>query len=102
MARDATKSNCYEHGAVMLGSSRRSNFSKFLFSSSTAPPSITALRGNIATIEAASVLKARGAVDVQACATHPVFADGAIDNLLDSELSQLVITDTVPLPGNRT
>ncbi len=53
--------------------------------------------------EAADVLKQRGAVDVRACATHPVFADGAIDALLDSELSELVITDTVPLPnGNRS
>ncbi len=51
--------------------------------------------------EAADVLKQRGAVDVRACATHPVFADGAIDALLDSELSELVITDTVPLPNGR-
>jgi len=52
-------------------------------------------------IEAAHVLKERGAVAVQACATHPVFADGAVDLLLDSDLSELVITDTVPLPGDR-
>jgi ribose-phosphate pyrophosphokinase len=48
--------------------------------------------------EAADVLKERGALDVRACATHPVFADGALDVLLDSQLSELVITDTVPLP----
>src|SRR5688572_9055866 len=52
-------------------------------------------------IEAAHVLRERGAVDVQACATHPVFADGAIDALLKSELSRLITTDTVPLPGDR-
>jgi ribose-phosphate pyrophosphokinase len=50
-------------------------------------------------IEAAHVLRERGAVDVLACATHPVFADGAVDALLQSELSHLVITDTVPLPS---
>jgi ribose-phosphate pyrophosphokinase len=48
--------------------------------------------------EAAHVLTERGAVDVRACATHAVFADGALDVLMDSELSELVITDTVPLP----
>lgn len=51
--------------------------------------------------EAASVLKQRGAVDVRACATHAVFADGALEALMDSELSELVITDTVPLPNGR-
>jgi len=50
-------------------------------------------------VEAADVLKQRGAVEVLACATHPVFADGAIGALMDSQLSELVITDTVPLPN---
>jgi ribose-phosphate pyrophosphokinase len=50
-------------------------------------------------VEAADVLKERGAVEVLACATHPVFADGAIGALMDSQLSELVITDTVPLPN---
>jgi len=52
-------------------------------------------------VEAADVLKERGAVDVVACATHAVFADGALDALMDSELSELVITDTVALPNGR-
>jgi len=52
-------------------------------------------------VEAAHVLKERGAVHVQACATHPVFSDSAVENLVRSELSELVITDTVPIPGNR-
>jgi ribose-phosphate pyrophosphokinase len=49
-------------------------------------------------VEAADVLKERGAVDVRACATHAVFADGALSSLMDSQLSELVITDTVALP----
>ena len=49
--------------------------------------------------EHVEVLKERGAIEVRACATHPVFADSAMEALLDSPLSQLVITDTVPLPG---
>jgi len=52
-------------------------------------------------IEAAAVLRQRGATDVQACATHPVFADGAVEALLDSQLNHLVTTDTVPIPGDR-
>jgi len=52
-------------------------------------------------VEAAHILKERGAVHVQACATHPVFSDGAAENLVRSDLSGLVITDTVPIPGNR-
>ena len=52
-------------------------------------------------VEAAHILKERGAVHVQACATHAVFADGAVENLVRSDLSGLVITDTVPIPGNR-
>lgn len=49
-------------------------------------------------IEAAEVLRDRGAIDVRACATHAVFADGASTALLRSPLSELVVTDTVPLP----
>jgi ribose-phosphate pyrophosphokinase len=51
-------------------------------------------------IEAADVLRDRGAVDVCACATHAVFADGASAALIGSSLSELVVTDTVPLPAS--
>jgi ribose-phosphate pyrophosphokinase len=51
-------------------------------------------------IEAADVLRDRGAVDVCACATHAVFADGASAALIRSSLSELVVTDTVPLPDS--
>jgi ribose-phosphate pyrophosphokinase len=51
-------------------------------------------------IEAADVLRDRGAVDVCACATHAVFADGASSALIGSSLSELVVTDTVPLPDS--
>jgi ribose-phosphate pyrophosphokinase len=52
-------------------------------------------------VEAAHVLKERGAVQVQALATHPVFSSTAVASLVKSELSTVVITDTVPLPGNQ-
>ncbi|MPZ14152.1 MAG: ribose-phosphate diphosphokinase [Chloroflexi bacterium] len=49
-------------------------------------------------VEAVEVLRERGPLEVRACATHPCFADGAIDGLLKSHLAELVVTDTVALP----
>jgi ribose-phosphate pyrophosphokinase len=48
-------------------------------------------------VEAAHVLLERGAIEVQACATHAVFSNSASEALVNSDLSELVITDTVPL-----
>ncbi len=47
--------------------------------------------------EAASALKAHGAVRVAACITHPVLSGPAVDNIRNSELDELVVTDTIPL-----
>ena len=47
--------------------------------------------------EAASALKSRGASKVIAYATHPVLSGEAITRLNDSELDELVVTDTIPL-----
>lgn len=47
--------------------------------------------------QAASALKRQGARRVVAYATHAVLSGQAIDNLLDSELDELVVTDTIPL-----
>ena len=52
-------------------------------------------------VEAANVVKERGAIEVRACATHAVFADGAVDALTSSALNELVVTDTVPIPGGQ-
>ncbi len=48
-------------------------------------------------VEAAEVLLDRGAREVRACATHAVFSDGASAALIASQLTELVVTDTVPL-----
>ena len=48
-------------------------------------------------IEATQILKARGALEVRACATHAAFAPDAADYLCRSSLEELVVTDTVPL-----
>lgn len=46
--------------------------------------------------EAAHALKLRGAGQVVAYATHPVLSGQAIERLQDSELDELVVTDTIP------
>lgn len=46
---------------------------------------------------AAKALKARGAKKVVAYATHPVLSGSAIQNVNNSEMDELVITDSIPL-----
>ncbi len=47
--------------------------------------------------EAASALKAQGAVKVVAYCTHPVLSGAAIERITNSELDELVVTNTIPL-----
>ncbi len=47
--------------------------------------------------QAAKALKERGALKVAAYITHPVLSGVAIDNINNSELDELVVTDTIPL-----
>jgi ribose-phosphate pyrophosphokinase len=47
--------------------------------------------------QAAAALKSEGAVRVVAYCTHPVLSGPAIDNIIASELDELVVTDTIPL-----
>ena len=47
--------------------------------------------------QAAQALKERGAASVRAYCTHAVLSGPAIDNLQDSALDELVVTDTIPL-----
>jgi ribose-phosphate pyrophosphokinase len=48
--------------------------------------------------KAASALKERGAVKVVAYCTHPVLSGGAVARVDSSDLDELVVTDTIPLP----
>lgn len=48
-------------------------------------------------IEAADMLRSRGAVDVIACATHGIFAGNAVEIIERSCISRVVTTDTIPL-----
>jgi len=45
----------------------------------------------------AAALKAAGATKVVAYATHPVFSGAAYDNIMSSDLDEVVVTDTIPL-----
>ena len=47
--------------------------------------------------QAANALKERGALAVYAYCTHAVLSGKALDNIRNSQLDQLVVTDTIPL-----
>ena len=47
--------------------------------------------------KAASALKEHGAVKVIAYCTHPVLSGGAVARIAESELDEIVVTDTIPL-----
>jgi ribose-phosphate pyrophosphokinase len=47
--------------------------------------------------KAANALKQHGAKRVLAYCTHPVLSGSAVQRILDSELDELVVTDTIPL-----
>jgi len=47
--------------------------------------------------KAASALKERGAAKVVAYCTHPVLSGGAVQRITESDLDEVVVTDTIPL-----
>jgi ribose-phosphate pyrophosphokinase len=47
--------------------------------------------------QAAEILKEKGAKKVVAYATHAVLSGGAIENIGNSKLDEIVITNTIPL-----
>ena len=47
--------------------------------------------------QAAKALKEHGAKNVVACITHPVLSGNAINNISNSQIDELVVTDTIPL-----
>jgi len=47
--------------------------------------------------EAAAALKERGAEKVVAYCTHPVLSGGAVERIRNSQLDELVVTNTIPL-----
>lgn len=51
--------------------------------------------------EAAVALKKNGAKDIYAAITHPVLCGPAIERLRASEIKQLAVTDTIPVPKEK-
>lgn len=47
--------------------------------------------------KAAEALKAQGAVKVLAYATHPILSGPAIERIVESDIDEVVVTDTIPL-----
>lgn len=47
--------------------------------------------------KAAEALKSHGAKRVFAYATHPVFSGNAVQNIKDSDIDEVIVTDSVPL-----
>lgn len=50
---------------------------------------------------AANALKERGAIEVDACCTHPVLSGPAIERIEKSAIDELLILDTIELPDEK-
>ncbi|MGE4588952.1 MAG: ribose-phosphate diphosphokinase [Acidaminococcaceae bacterium] len=51
--------------------------------------------------EGARALMKFGAKEVYACCTHPVLTDPAITRIADSDITELIVTNTIPLPAEK-
>jgi ribose-phosphate pyrophosphokinase len=51
--------------------------------------------------KAAAALKNHGAIKVVAYVTHPVLSNAAYQTINESQLDELVVTDTIPLLTNK-
>lgn len=49
----------------------------------------------------AKALKDMGATEVYACCTHPVFSPPAMEHLTDSVISEVLVTNTIPIDPQR-
>ena len=53
-------------------------------------------------VNVVSFLVEHGAIEVYSCATHPVFSGAAIKNIADCPAREVVVTDTIPVNGEKT
>jgi len=49
-------------------------------------------------VEAADALKKHGALEIYAVATHPILSGSAVERIGLSEIKELVVTNTLPVP----
>jgi len=52
-------------------------------------------------VEAAAALKKYGALDIYACATHPILSGSAVERIGISEIKEMVVTNTLPVPPEK-
>ena len=52
-------------------------------------------------VAAVDTLIKQGAKEVYVCATHPVFSGPAYDRLLNSQIKEIVVTNTIPVPEEK-
>ena len=52
-------------------------------------------------VQAATALRKKGAANIYAACTHPILSGEALDRLEKSEITELVVTDTVPLSADK-
>ncbi len=48
-------------------------------------------------VNAAEALRDEGAVEIYACATHPILSGSAVERIRDSKIKELVVTNTLPV-----
>ena len=60
---------------------------------------IVATAGSL--VEAISALKRKGAKQIYAAISHPLLCGPAIERLKNSDLKELVVTDTIPIPKEK-
>src|SRR5450759_3769382 len=51
--------------------------------------------------EAADALKKHGATEIYACATHAILSGNAVERIALSEIKELVVTNTLPVPPEK-
>lgn len=52
-------------------------------------------------VEAADALKRHGAKEIYACCTHPILSGSAIERIRLSEIKEMVVTNTLPVPPEK-
>jgi ribose-phosphate pyrophosphokinase len=48
-------------------------------------------------VRASTAMKAAGALEVCVCCTHPVLSGPALDRIEESDIKEIIVTDTIPL-----